>query len=189
MTPPKKMAPKSAAGQPTRSGKTARAQMTTKAAAPARTGITPAALEKLRLDVGLTQSDSAAIFGVPIAKWYDMLTPAKIKMPLEDVSLALLCLLFNKYPAVAPKPPPSIRHFYSWLGFTETRDDKTEFARLIGRQYPTVYRYLGSTNGNASRPTIRYIQALQELSLTPLQTRKVMEQLAKLAYTNSQGGA
>lgn len=132
--------------------------------------------------------EAAAVFGLPIAKWYDLQKPENIKTPLQDVSLALLYSLYSRYPTTAPKSPPSIPDFYEFLGFKDTREDKTEFARLIGRRSPSAYRLLAE-GGQPSRPLIRYIEALQQMGLNGRQTRKVMEEVASYAYSKSSGGA
>ena len=134
----------------------------------------------------MTTHDGASAFGVPIAKWYDITNRKNIRGPLDDVALAMLFILFTEHPQSAPKAPPSIKEFYSYLGFADTRQDKTEFGRLIGRRYPSVYRLL--LDGKPSRPLVRYIEALQQLNLSGRQTRRVMEEVAQKAYTNETDG-
>lgn len=141
-----------------------------------------AALERWRLENGLTRVEGADAFGLPIAKWYDLVRKENAKKPLTDVVLAMCRALYTMEPKAAPtQGRPDLRTFYEWLELGDSPEAKNHFAWLIGRKPPSVYRLL-SAQGKPSRPLIRYIEALQQLGLDPKQTLRVMEAVAREVY-------
>lgn len=143
---------------------------------------TGANLEKWRMESGLTHIEAAENFGLPIAKWYSLVRAENAKKPLDDHILAMMRCLYTRYPRAAPNQGrPDLPVFYEFLGFTDTPTDKNEFARLIGRQPPSVYRLL-SQQGKPSRSLTRYIEGLQRLGLDGRGTRRVMNEIAAMVY-------
>lgn len=143
---------------------------------------TGANLEKWRMESGLTHIEAAENFGLPIAKWYALVRAENAKKPLDDHILAMMRCLYTRYPRAAPNQgKPDLPVFYEFLGFTDTPADKNEFARLIGRQPPSVYRLL-SQQGKPSRSLTRYIEGLQRLGLDGRSTRRVMNEIAAMVY-------
>ncbi len=150
---------------------------------------TGAKLEKWRMESGLTHIEAAENFGLPIAKWYALVRAENAKKPLDDHILAMMRCLYTRYPQAAPNPGrPDLRAFYEFLGFRDTPADKNEFARLIGRQPPSVYRLL-SQQGKPSRSLTRYIEGLQRLALNGRGTRQVMNEIAAAVYPAQPGTA
>lgn len=145
-------------------------------------GCTGAKLEKWRMESGLTHIEAAENFGLPIAKWYALVRAENAKKPLDDHILAMMRCLYTRYPRAAPNQGrPDLPVFYEFLGFIDIPADKNEFARLIGRQPPSVYRLL-SRQGKPSRSLTRYIEGLQRLGLDGRGTRKVMNEIAAMVY-------
>jgi hypothetical protein len=147
-----------------------------------------AQLERWRMEQHLTHAEGAEAFGLPIAKWYATVRGEQAKAPLDDHVLALIKCLYTVYPESAPKQGrPDVREFYDNLGLTRERKDMEHFAWLIGRQPASVYRLL-SDAGKPSRPLIRYIEALNQLGLSPGDTLRVMQQIAKEALIKPESG-
>jgi len=145
------------------------------------TDFTGASLERWRLESGLTNVEGAQGFGLPIAKWHQLVKPENAKKPLPDPVLALIRCLYTTHPDSAPNQGrPDVKEFFRWLGFTGAPGEKEHFARLLGRHAPSAYRLLHGS-GNPSRPVVRYIEALLQLGLPPTKTLKVMEQMARMA--------
>ncbi len=143
---------------------------------------TGAKLEKWRMESGLTHIEAAENFGLPIAKWYALVRAENAKKPLDEHILVMMRCLYTRYPRAAPNQGrPDLPVFYEFLGFRDTPADKNEFARLIGRQPPSVYRLL-SQQGKPSRSLTRYIEGLQRLGLDGRGTRKVMNEIAAVVY-------
>jgi hypothetical protein len=141
-----------------------------------------ASLERWRIENALTRVEGAEAFGLPIAKWYSLVSKENAKKPLSDVVLAMCRVLYIMEPKSAPtQGRPDLKAFYEWLGLGDTAEGKNHFAWLIGRKPPSVYRLL-SAQGKPSRPLIRYIEALLQLGLDPKQTLRIMEAVAKEVY-------
>ncbi|GEM_PF-6847299 len=151
------------------------------------THFTGASLERWRLENGLTRAEGAESFGLPVAKWYALVSRENAKKPLDDMALAMCRVLYTKEPRSAPSQGrPDLKAFYDYLGFDDTPESKNYFAWLIGRKAPSVYRLL-STKGKPSRPLIRYIEALMKLGLDPKPTLRIMEAVAKEVYVPQPG--
>jgi hypothetical protein len=151
------------------------------------THLTGAALERWRLESGLTNVEGAQGFGLPIAKWHKLVNPTNAKSPLTDPVLALIRCLYTTYPDSAPNQGrPDIKEFFQWLGFKGEPGDRERFARLLGRHAPSAYRLLDG-HGNPSRPVVRYIEALLQLGLSNTETLLIMEQMADMALVKQVG--
>jgi len=138
--------------------------------------ISGADLERWRVENGLSKATAADAFGLQTAAWDALVAPDSAGVPVDDPVVAMLYHVYVGHPGANPvRESPSVAEFYSWLGFRDDAQDRLEFAALIGRSVPTVYRHL-LHNGRAGRPVIRWIEALKRLGLSPRSTKNIMMQ-------------
>jgi hypothetical protein len=133
-------------------------------------------LERWRIENGLSKATAADAFGLRTVAWDAFVAPESAALPVDDPVIAMLFHVYVAHPDAAPvREAPSIAEFYAWLGFGDDVQDRLDFAALIGRSVPTVYRHL-LHNGRAGRPVIRWMEALRRLGLSPRATKNLMEQ-------------
>jgi len=135
-------------------------------------------LERWRVANGfLSKAAAADAFGLQKAKWDELTHPSKAAEPLSDPVLGMLLQLYNSSPRSSPvQVAPDVAEFYAWLGLRDSPQDRETFATLIGRAPPSVYRHL-LHNGKPSRPVIRWLEALNRMSMSPKQTLKLMAEV------------
>lgn len=131
-------------------------------------------LERWRVENGLSKVAAADAFGLQKAKWDKLTHPLKASEPLSDPALGMLLQVYNSHPKSSPvQQAMNIAEFYEWLGLQDSTQDREDFATLIGRAPPSVWRIL-LHGGNPSRPVICWLEALKRLNLSPKQTLKLM---------------
>ena len=85
------------------------------------------------------------LLGLQILRWKLLTTKRKDEI-ITDFTLCQLLSLFQMEPNSLPVSPElQIRDFYYLHGFCDTPKDRKEFAKLIGRSVPSVYRLLTKT--------------------------------------------
>ena len=132
-------------------------------------------LELWRLENALTKSEAADAFGLRKLKWDELVSSERAQDPLDDPTVAMLLLLYRSRPEAAPvAAPPNVNEFFEFLGLQEdSPQDRENFAILIGRSKPSVYRLL-IEHGTPSRPVVRWIEAIRRLRMTSRQSRHLM---------------
>lgn len=135
-------------------------------------------LEMWRIENALTKSEAADAFGLRRGSWEELVGPDHSQEVISDPAVAMLLYLYRAHPETAPvSAPPKISEFYEFLGFEDSPQHREDFAILIGRSKPTVYRLLNE-NGTPGRPIVRWIEAIRRMGLTPKQSRKLMSDIA-----------
>ncbi|WP_235389938.1 MULTISPECIES: hypothetical protein [Pseudomonas] len=134
-------------------------------------------LERWRIENGLTKVAAADAFGLQKAKWEELTSPEFSSEQISDPVVAMLLHLYQKHPNSSPvQPRTDIKEFYEFLGLEDSPQDREEFATLIGRSPPSVYRLM-LHDGKPGRPVIRWIEALKRMTLTPKQCKRVMQEV------------
>ncbi len=140
--------------------------------------ITGSDLERWRIENGLTKVEAADAFGLQKAKWEELTNLTQSGTQINDPVVAMLLHVYQKYPESAPiQLPPDVKEFYEFLGLQDTPQDRENFATLIGRSAPSIYRLL-LHDGKPGRPVIRWMEAVKRLKLTAKQSRQLMAEVA-----------
>jgi hypothetical protein len=135
-------------------------------------------LELWRIENGLTKSEAADAFGLQKAKWEQLVNTSRAQDQLADPTIAMLLHLYRQHPEAAPlTAPPNVGEFYEFLGLSDSRHDREDFAILIGRSPPSVHRLLFD-NGTPGRPVVRWIEAIKRLRMSSMQSRLLMADVA-----------
>jgi len=149
-------------------------RMTTEKKESAQKPFCGADLERWRVENGLSKVAAANAFGLQKAKWDKVTHSSKASEPLSDPALGMLLQVYNSHPRSSPvQQAMNVVEFYEWLGLQDSTQDREDFATLIGRAPPSVWRLL-LHDGKPSRPVICWLEALKRLNLTPKQTLKLM---------------
>lgn len=113
-------------------------------------------LDILRDRLGLSVSDAGWLFGMAMARWekiamkdWDKKDPTNVKkrggakLPLRNVSLALLVRVLTKYPRVCPIPAPmEATTVYQALQKVRSNIDKKRFAVMFGCEASSGHRWI-----------------------------------------------
>jgi hypothetical protein len=135
-------------------------------------------LEVWRLENALSKSEAADAFGLRRGTWDELVSPAQSQRVISDPAVAMLLYLYRVHPETAPvSVRPKVSDFYEFLGFEDSPQHREDFAILIGRSKPTVYRLLNE-NGTPGRPIVRWIEAVRRMGLTSKQSRNLMSDIA-----------
>lgn len=140
--------------------------------------ITGSDLERWRIENGLTKVEAADAFGLQKAKWEELTNLAQSGRLINDPVVAMLLHVYQQHPESAPTQlPPDVKEFYEFLGLQDTPQDRENFATLIGRSAPSIYRLL-LHDGKPGRPVIRWMEAVKRLKMTAKQSRQLMAEVA-----------
>jgi len=135
-------------------------------------------LELWRLENALTKSEASDAFGLRRGSWDELVGPEHSLDVISDPAVAMLLYLYRLHPETAPvSAPPKVSEFYEFLGFEDSPQHREDFAILIGRSKPSVYRLLAD-NGTPGRPIVRWMEAIRRMGLTPKQSRNLMSDIA-----------
>ncbi len=131
-------------------------------------------LEEWRLKHNLKKEQAADLLGLQILRWKQLTTKRKDEI-IDDLTLCQLLSLFEFEPKSLPiSPELDVSDFYYSHGFGYSPEDRKEFAGLIGRSVPSVYRLLKQT-GNPSKQVTKWIEAVNRLGLRPDKAVEIMK--------------
>jgi transcriptional regulator with XRE-family HTH domain len=135
-------------------------------------------LEAWRLKHNLKKEQAAELLGLQILRWKLLTTKRKDEI-IDDLTLCQLLSLFEIEPKSLPITPDlEISDFYYLHGFSDSPEDRKEFAILIGRSVPSVYRLLKKT-GNPSKQVTKWIEAVNRLGFRPDKAVEIMKDISE----------
>lgn len=135
-------------------------------------------LEAWRLKHNLKKEQAAELLGLQILRWKLLTTKRKDEI-ITDFTLCQLLSLFQMEPNSLPVSPElQVRDFYYLHGFCDIPKDRKEFAKLIGRSVPSVYRLLTKT-GNPSKQVVKWIEAINRLGYRPDKAVEIMNTISE----------
>jgi hypothetical protein len=135
-------------------------------------------LERWRLENGLSKALAADAFGLPYAKYEQLISLECRHRAINDPLVAMLLELYSLHPQAAPvEKKPNLIEFYDYLGFKDSRQNREMFVTLIGRSATSAYRLLDHKGAPGSR-VLRWIEAIQRMNLNSKKTLKLMVDVA-----------
>ncbi len=144
-------------------------------------------LEAWRQKHNLKKEQAADLLGLQILRW-KLLTTKRKDQIINDLTLCQLLTLFEFEPKSLPIIPElEVSDFYYLHGFGDNPLDRVEFAGLIGRSVPSVYRLLKQT-GKPSKQVTKWIEAINRLGFRPDKATALMKTISQgvaEAYKNS----
>lgn len=123
-------------------------------------------LDALRERLGLSTQDACWLFGMSMTRWmtvakkdWDKKAPndpekrGGAKLPLRNVSLAMLVRVLKKYPYASPIPAPvTVEEVFGMLQTIDENFDKKRLAIMFGCEASSGYRWM--THGNKIGPAL-----------------------------------
>lgn len=100
-------------------------------------------LDALREQLGMSTMDACWLYGLSMTKWTLIAKREKAKLPLKNVTLALLVRVLRAYPEVSPvMAAPTAKDVFSAIAETQPELDRKHMAIMFGCEASSGYRWL-----------------------------------------------